>query len=101
MTEGFVEIKLLWAYGPTPAELVPPKPRWPELQASSAFVADEPSRFGKVRNATNKERYMFADAGEVREATNKSPQACARARVGERPVSWVSRPYLGARTLRN
>jgi hypothetical protein len=26
-------------------------------------------------------------AGEVREAMNKSPHVCARARVGERPVS--------------
>jgi hypothetical protein len=29
----------------------------------------------------------FVHAAEVREATNKSPHVCARARVGERPVS--------------
>jgi hypothetical protein len=28
-------------------------------------------------------------ADEVREAMNKSPHVCARARVGERPVSWL------------
>ena len=39
---------------------------------------------------------MFVDAAEVREATNKEPQVCGRARVGERPVSrkypvsWVT-----------
>jgi hypothetical protein len=32
-------------------------------------------------------RVTIVNAAEVREATKKSPQVCARVRVGEHPVS--------------
>jgi hypothetical protein len=47
------------------------------------------ARAGQRRRSVTRGRTSVtcADAGEVREAMNKSPHVCARARVGERPVS--------------
>jgi hypothetical protein len=45
------------------------------------------SKLSSSKAAAEHETEAYSEYVEVREATNKSPHACARARDSERPVS--------------